>query len=439
MAAEFSNLPAELLRIYSTFQNVSGWTGKWSSPYPPHLWNRWNPFTSKRALSIYIHIPFCLRKCEYCSFYSEPFSQQRADHFITTLFRELEWWRNTAPAAKVATLYIGGGTPSLLGSSRLNSIIDRVFSLFEFQVDSQRTSNSPDSEIGSEIRSEPEITIEVNPETVNCHTFFSETRANRFSIGVQSFDPANLRILGRGHSSSEAMESLVAAMESGARVSGDLMFSLPDQTLLDWMDDLELMVSAGVGHISIYDLHPGEGTPLEKGWKSDPDREHAMYWWARRRLENRGFQSYEISNFALPGHESLHNLRIWRGEDFIGLGPGAHSRVAGLRWQVPSNLSDYLCDHSLNGSSSDQYSPVMNVFEENEREILSSMAIMALRCSHGISDSFLRDRIGAGCIELFPDALNELAGEGLIVSDFQGMRLTLKGVMFGNRVFSAFL
>jgi len=209
------------------------------------------------------------------------------------------------------------------------------------------------------------------------------------------------------------------------------------------MEDLEGLLARAPGHISLYDLHPGEGTPMEKGWEGDPDREHAMYWWACRRLEQAGYGGYEISNFALPGRESKHNLGIWEGRDFLGLGPGAHSRVAGLRWMVPGSLTEYLAwARRTDGSGralDGRWRPLMEPFFEGLNDILAGYAIMALRSDRGLSQDFLIKSFNAGWQVLFSGPVDELAGTGLLTADSRGLRLSPRGRMFGNRVFEAFL
>ena len=275
----------------------------------------------KDSLGLYLHIPYCLAKCRYCDFYSAGGSRCVPDDYINALLRELKRLRGRRPA----TVYFGGGTPSLLSPAQAAKLIDAADPL-------------PGAE----------ITLEANPETVTLDSLagFRAAGVNRISFGVQSAYDEQLQRLGRPHTAQQAKQALLWAGQAGfTNISGDIMMALPHYSCREFDETLSLLQQGGATHISAYLLkiepgtafgkHPPEGLPT-------PDEAADFYLYAVNRLEETGYRQYEISNFARPGFEGKHNLLYWNCMDYWGLGPGAHSCVANRRFYWPGSTSAFV-------------------------------------------------------------------------------------------------
>ncbi len=290
---------------------------------------------------IYVHIPFCVRKCAYCDFYSIAGDRQAAEDFCALLIREMDLFREKFPeeaAAPADTVFFGGGTPTVLGAEALCGLLSALRQRFP-------------------VASDAEVTTEANPETVTAEDFqvLAAGGFSRVSIGVQSFQPPTLRTLGRIHGPEEVRAAHRDARRAGISSIGmDLIFAIPGQEATDWADDLDRTVSYLPAHISAYALAPEPGTPIhgaiERGELVPPPDDVAaqMYEATRTALARVGYRHYEISNFARPGEECRHNLKYWRREGYMGLGPSAHgllfpvgSPTFGMRTANPSSLTGY--------------------------------------------------------------------------------------------------
>ncbi len=290
---------------------------------------------------IYIHIPFCVRKCSYCDFYSREASPRATGDFLVLLAVEMDLFRRRYPedaAASADTVYFGGGTPTVIAPGDLCRLLDGIRR--RFPVD-------PDAE----------VTVESNPGTVSVRDLRTLRNGgfNRLSIGAQSFSSAVLRTLGRIHGAEDIHRTCRDAREAGFDSLGiDLMFGIPGQSAAGWEEDLERAIALRPDHVSAYALAPEPGTPLEEAvargaLRMPPDEEVAQgYGAARRALETTGYRRYEISNFARPGYESRHNGKYWRREGYAGLGPSAHGLLFprenarfGMRTANPSSVSEY--------------------------------------------------------------------------------------------------
>ena len=279
-------------------------------------------------LGLYFHVPFCHGKCPYCDFYSLPDSPVAMDAYVQALLASLASWQKKLQGRELATVYFGGGTPSLLGAERLRSILQGVREGFAL---------SPGAE----------ITLEANPTQVD-RTFFQEAREagfNRLSMGLQSANPEELRLLGRAHSPEQAAKAVADARAAGfENISLDLMLGLPGGSREKLSQSINFAASLGVEHISSYMLKIEPGTPFARRGVEVPDEDEAaeQYLFAVEELGKRGYGQYEISNFAKPGRESRHNLLYWRCEEYLGLGPGAHSFLEGRRFFYPRDLAGFL-------------------------------------------------------------------------------------------------
>ena len=391
------------------------------------------------AAGVYIHIPFCKSRCSYCDFATDVFRESGAvERYVDALCREIKGgnlsgsegvWsqrsasrrQDTLPTGRVSacvidTIYFGGGTPSLLLSDQLESILGAVLSRFDV---------APDAE----------VTMEMNPATVTAESLaaYRSLGVNRASFGVQTFNERDLKLLARGHDADDARETFRLLRGAGFdNVSFDLIAGLPGQTLGDWKRNLNEAVGMRPEHLSLYLLEVHEGTPLaaqlRSGRRPLPDEDLAaeMYETMIDTLAAAGYRQYEISNFSLPGFESRHNTKYWRLDPVYGFGVSAHSFDGSQRY---SNERDTL-----------RYVNMIENFETAEvyRESIdkySEAAFLGLRLNEGIDIAEYRSTFG---IDL-SDRVLELAANGL-VEVFDGrLRLTRKGMLFSNEVFAEFV
>ncbi|MBI4811220.1 MAG: radical SAM family heme chaperone HemW, partial [Ignavibacteriales bacterium] len=280
--------------------------------------------------SIYLHIPFCERKCIYCDFYSIE-NQQLCNNFLNAVHREIDHYIDFTQRDSIETIYIGGGTPSLLTAQDMKKILVHLIQLFS-------------------IRSDSEITIEVNPGTVDKEklTAYLDMGINRLSIGVQSFQQDDLQFLTRIHTVDQAIQTIRSAKEVGFKnISIDLIYAIPNQTLSSWKENIEHAITFEPQHISAYSLIVEENTPLAQMVESkaispvDLELEAAMYAYTMERLNRAGYDHYEISNYAKPGFQSKHNCNYWNHTNYLGFGPSAHSFWDGKRWWNIADLLSY--------------------------------------------------------------------------------------------------
>lgn len=282
---------------------------------------------------IYIHIPFCLSKCPYCDFNSYAGAGALVPEYLRALEREMDGWlASRPPDGPVSSVYVGGGTPSVLGPAEIGGILEGVRARFGLQRGA-------------------EVTVEINPATWNGDAMREavERGVTRLSLGIQSLDEEILRVLGRPHDVSSARRCLREALAAGAdSVSADLIYGVPGQRLAGWKAGLREVLDLGVPHISAYALTVEEHTPLAsslaRGELRLPEEEETvrMYRVACEMLEAGGYRHYEISNFALPGRTCRHNEGYWQRRPYLGLGAGAHSFAVGLRWWGPARPEDYI-------------------------------------------------------------------------------------------------
>ncbi|BCI59447.1 radical SAM family heme chaperone HemW [Solibaculum mannosilyticum] len=361
-------------------------------------------------LGLYLHIPFCLRKCPYCDFYSLPASPDAMDTYTEALKASiLDWGKRLKRPAD--TCYFGGGTPSLLGARRIAGILMAVREAFGLE--------------------KAEVTVEVNPATVEQKDLATlrQCGVNRLSIGLQSGVEEELGSLGRLHSVEQAIHTVAWARQAGFdNLSLDLMIATPNQTVESLTRSIEFCASLNPEHISAYLLklepdtdfgrHPPSGIP-------DEEMERELYLTACERLEQKGLLQYEISNFALPGRESRHNLKYWNGEEYLGLGPSAHSFLDGRRFYFPRDLAAFLegIGPKEDGSGGD--------FEE--------YAMLHLRLTEGIRERHVQERFGYSIPDPMWDTARRLAKGGLIHLLPDGFTLTREGMLVSNAVIAALL
>lgn len=378
--------------------------------------------------ALYVHFPFCVRKCLYCDFNSVAGSPVDQKAYTDTLLREMELCREVMPANLTAsTLFLGGGTPSLLEPRLIEEIIEAACRLFALEPDA-------------------EITIEANPGTVDLGKLSSIRSAgvNRLSLGIQSFSEEMLTRLGRAHSAREGLASFSAAREAGfANIGIDLIHSLPGQTPEMWQAELDQAVTLRPEHISAYGLTIEPGTPfhsMEQSGELDlPDEEASarMFENTSKLLHFSGYEHYEISNFSLPGFRSRHNQVYWQRVNYLGFGAGAHSFMSspsfGRRWKNPDPPEMYM-QAIANGVSPGEELSILK-----EREAMSEMLFLGLRMMEGVDGNRFSQEFGIALEEAYPEQLDELLAEGMLEWQSGRLRLTARGIILANQVVVRFV
>lgn len=380
------------------------------------------------ASSLYVHIPFCLKRCLYCDFVSGVYSPDREKPYGEALKREVK----SIPAdVPLKTLYIGGGTPTSLSTAALSEILTCIFQHFSFD-------------------DAYEATIEANPGTVKGEKLrvIRSSGINRISIGIQSFQDEDLRCLGRIHSSQDAGRAVSLARSAGFENIGlDLIYAIPGQKIRAWKDSLQKALRLGPHHISVYELSVEKGTELRSAVRSGkqkmPHEEEviAMYEYARDYLLCEGYLQYEISNFALAGYQCRHNLNYWNRGEYYGAGLGAHSHIGGRRCMNPDDLHEYIKGDAGAGN------PLLEAEYKEERGALSEALFLGLRKTEGIEIEALHKQYGHDVLQRFKREIDDLQEAGLIEvkpSDMASrrgpfLRLTRRGMILSNEVFLKFL
>jgi oxygen-independent coproporphyrinogen-3 oxidase len=377
-----------------------------------------------KTLGIYLHIPFCKRRCRYCTFLSDDDTgDKERSLYVAQLRREIAGKSELyAKGRLVDTIFLGGGTPTILPPTEIDDIIEAVYSRFHVADDA-------------------EITVEANPGTVDREYLraIRDIGANRLSFGVQSFDDCTLMRLGRVHSAREAVDSYAVAREAGYdNVNIDLIFGLPDQSAASWEGDIRTALSLRPDHLSFYDLQLEEETPLYEDVMSGrlealtDIEDRRMYHAAVDALTAAGYEHYEISNAALPGRRSRHNLKYWSMDDYLGFGLGAHSYLDGRRFTNTEFRGDY-----IKARSSEQM--VSSYYNNTKGDEISEYIWLGLRRTDGISLSDFSARFGEDFMNLYAHETENLIERKLLTRDGDKLRLTALGLDLSNVVFREFV
>lgn len=379
----------------------------------------------KKILGIYVHVPFCLSKCAYCDFYSfVPAGEEIMERYVNALLLHMEDYRLSAAEYVCDTVYIGGGTPTTLPVELLLRLIKGIKKNFN-------------------LSRAPEFTIEANPATVTPDMLKRLRRAgvNRISFGLQTGDNNELRMLSRRHNRRDFEVSYRMARDAGfENISVDLMFGIPGQTMDSLMRNLRYVTRLGVQHVSLYDLKLEPGTPLFKNQANfvfpDEDTEADMYLRAVEFLNSEGYLQYEISNFALPGRHSRHNLKYWNCFEYLGFGPGAHSYFNDNRFSYGRSIENYI-------TGVEQPLSEVNIIDSSEeitqKERLGEYVMLRLRLAAGIKFDDFRFRFRADFEEMFGRKLAPYLGGGFMVRRENGIALTPKGMFVSNYILSDLL
>lgn len=382
---------------------------------------------NKKKLGIYIHIPFCKQKCNYCDFISYTNKCDKVKNYIDCLEKEI----NTFDFSNyyVTTIYIGGGTPSYIDSKYIKQIMNFIYK--KIQID-------------NESKKDIEITIEVNPGTVTKEKLqdYKEVGINRLSIGLQCVQDRLLKLFGRIHTYEEFLNTYNLAKEVGfENINVDLMLGLPNQSIEDLKESLNQIIKLKVNHISTYSLIVEEGTKIFNKIENnelqlpDEELERNMYWYVKNTLELNGYNHYEISNFSKKGKESKHNMNCWNQEEYIGFGVAAHSYINNTRFSNTNNLEEYIKNVKNN-----EFAKNKNIEEEQTLEDKKSEFMMlGFRKIEGVNISKFKEKFVDNPIFIYKERLNKLVEEGLIEIDLNNIKLTNKGIDFANLVFEEFV
>lgn len=388
----------------------------------------------KKELELYVHIPFCVRKCAYCDFLSAPADTQERTLYIDALTEEIRARKNDFTAYRVSTIFLGGGTPSILEGDDSA----RIFRALQENFD---------------ISDDAEITMEVNPGTVTEEKAASwrKSGVNRLSIGLQSADDRELKMLGRIHTYREFLDTWKIVREGGfENVNVDLISATPGQNLRSWSETLRKAADLGPEHISAYSLIIEEGTPFYERYGDgsgededkgnhlpplpDEDTEREMYKATEKILAEYGYHRYEISNYSKTGYECRHNLGYWERKEYLGLGLGASSLISECRFHNTADMGKYL--RLYENAGTDICEDIEHLSVEDQME---EFMFLGLRKTVGISVDDFRKAFGKEIREVYGEQMRKLEEQRLIEYSGNRVRLTERGTDISNYVFSEFM
>lgn len=402
----------------------------------------------KRELELYIHIPFCMKKCAYCDFLSGPAPRETIDRYVTALVAEIRQYQKLAENYRVTTIFFGGGTPSILSGGQMKEIFDALRDVFEIQADA-------------------EITMEANPGTVTEENLLAYRACgiNRISFGLQSVDDKELKLLGRVHTMRQFEESYDLARKAGFQnINVDLISAIPGQTVASWGHTLDTVIRMNPEHISAYSLIIEEGTPFYEIYGEDakeeqdsrcekcladdgkqmdigknfpklPDEEaeRHMYELTAEKLEAAGYLQYEVSNYAKPGYACRHNKGYWQRVEYLGIGTGAASLIENERYQHISDTDLYI---RANGKL-DQIEEEKETLDWNAQ--VEETMFLGLRMKEGVNKQKFRERYHREIQEVYGEVLEKLKEEGLLREEEKRICLTKRGNDLSNYVLAQFL
>ena len=381
-----------------------------------------------KELELYIHIPFCVQKCFYCDFLSMPVDETVRRHYVRRLIEETEYQSQQYKGYEITSVFFGGGTPSILMETQIAEIMEALQQNFSIQK-------------------EAEITIECNPGTLARQKIitYKESGINRISMGLQSANNRELKMLGRIHTYEEFLHNYDLVRKGGIEnVNVDLMSALPGQTVSDWERTLKEILKLRPEHISAYSLIIEEGTPFYQTYEEDEQRreegeepkylpneetEREMYRLTGALLKEKGYMQYEISNYAQKGRECQHNIGYWTRKNYLGLGLGSASLVENVRFSNTSDLQEYLAGD----------------FEEREREVLErreqmeEFMFLGLRMIKGVSRGDFKKAFGVEIEAVYGEVIKKMVSQGLLQQQAGRIFLTEEGISVSNYVMSEFL
>lgn len=379
---------------------------------------------SQNTLGLYIHIPYCVHKCGYCDFNSHPIKHGEMQAYIDALIIELNHYAEKYSSTEIVnTIFLGGGTPTTLSTSQLGKILEECEKKFNLETN-------------------VEITIETNPATISAEKLRSIRGIgyNRISVGVQSFDKTELKLLDRIHGVEEIHTTIERARDAGfSNLSLDLMFAIPNQTLEKWESNLHKALDKDPEHFSTYNLTIEQGTAFwelqSNGKLTMPDNNHqfALYQRTIEILTNNGYNHYEISNFSKLGKECRHNITYWRNTNCLGLGAGASSYISGLRFKnanLPTHYIKNIQENHISIESSESLEP---------RRAMGETIMLGLRLLQGINIHQFEERFQTSFYKIFGNTITSLLKKELIIMEQGQLRLSEKGLFLADSVILEFI
>ncbi|MCT4626128.1 radical SAM family heme chaperone HemW [Halodesulfovibrio sp.] len=367
---------------------------------------------------LYLHVPFCRSKCGYCAFHSQVLSDDALQVYLDALMREIALWGDRLGTVSVETIFLGGGTPSMLPAKAIDTILNRVAKTFS-------------------VSNGAEISMEANPESALRDTFLHDVRSsgiNRLSLGIQSLNRDLLHTLGRPHSAKQAIMAVERARQSGfGNINVDFIWGLPGQRLSHWLKELKAIVELAPDHLSCYSLTIEENTPFEKAYDDgelelpSDDDQSKMFLYGSDFLELQGFTHYEISNFARMGYQCRHNIGYWEGADYLGLGPSAVSTINGQRWMNTKDLSQY-AEQTTSGEIG-EHAETLTPYERMEE-----LVMLRLRTARGLRLAAYKELTGRSFMEDFRPMITALHQHGLVKIRHGYLNLTKRGMLVSNTI-----
>ena len=376
-----------------------------------------------KEIGAYIHIPFCKHKCSYCDFVSFAGKDDLIQQYIKCLKDEIRIKKNNDYLVK--TIYIGGGTPSYISAKSIKDILNVIRE--KFKIDDNA-----------------EITIEINPGTVDEEKMqtYIEAGINRISVGLQSANDVLLKEIDRIHNFEQFLETIRIAKSVGfSNINADVMIGLPNQTIYDVEDTINLLLKENLQHISVYSLIVEDGTKIKKQIENkklslpDDEIERYMYWFTKRKLEKNGFIHYEISNFAKPGYASKHNMDCWNQKEYIGFGLNASSYEDDVRYKNTSDLRAYI----NNLEKGEQFKNIQIEERQDKKAKMDEFFLLGLRKINGVNLNEFEHKFNENPIFIYKDTFEKLLDEDLIVFDINYVKLSKKGLDLANQVWEEFV
>ena len=375
--------------------------------------------TKKNGLELYFHIPFCIKKCDYCDFLSGPSTRAGQEAYIYALLREMETVSKNLKKRPVDTVFIGGGTPSVPECDVMEKLLQGLRDYFLFSADA-------------------EVTIEANPGTLTPEklSIYRKYGINRISIGLQSPKNKELAMLGRIHNYAQFLESFQMARAAGfSNINVDLMFAIPGQSYDGWIENLQTVAALGPEHISAYSLIIEEGTPFfgKKLDLPDEDTEYRMYEDVAAVLKEYGYHQYEISNYAKAGYECRHNEGYWQRKDYLGLGLGAASLLGMERFSNTADMQEYL----KNSSAPEKIRKNRELLTREDE--MAEFMFLGLRMTQGVSKKEFQEYFGTAIENIYGEVLKKYKKQGLLLEESGRIFLSREGIHVSNAVMAEFL
>ena len=383
----------------------------------------------QKSLSIYIHYPFCKSKCPYCDFNSHVKDGVDHERFLQGYLRELDFFAAKVDARKIKTIFFGGGTPSLMPIFLVEKILEKISQLWQMDEDC-------------------EITLEANPTSFEAEKFkeFRKIGINRLSLGIQALNDADLKFLGREHSASEAIETIKTASKIFDNFSFDLIYARPKQSLEAWKTELEMAISFGTKHLSLYQLTIEKGTKFfsqhQRGEFVMPSEELSaqFYEMTNKITKDNGFELYEISNYAKKSYQCLHNLVYWQGGDYLGIGAGAHSRIyLDENFSANSRRAIMMIHEPMAWLKKVEETGAGIQVDEKiaSDELLEELILMGLRLKDGINDEIFQSHFGKKLSEIFDfEKMRILENQGFIEIKEGSIKIPDKSRLLTNAIIS---